>query len=87
MQSYVKILRVRYVRNVRYVKWLDPALLRSFLLYCDFVFVVPLPTSQSGDLTDSLYQFVESVGVPDTLVTQMKPITATWVQSYSSIVG
>ena len=35
--------------------------------HCDFVFVVPKPTSQSGDLTDSLYEFVETVGVPDTL--------------------
>ena len=41
--------------------------------YCDFVFFVPLPTSQSGDLTDSFYQFVESIGVPDILVTDDAP--------------
>ena len=32
-----------------------------------------VPTSQSGDLTDSLYQFVEAVGVPDVLVTDDAP--------------
>ena len=35
--------------------------------------VVSLPTSQSGDLTDSLYKFVEAVGVPDVLVTDDAP--------------
>ena len=41
--------------------------------HCDFVVVIPLPTSQSGDLTDSLYQFVEAVRVPDVLVTNVAP--------------
>ena len=34
---------------------------------------VSLPTSDSSDLTDSLYQFVEAVGVPDVLVTDDAP--------------
>ena len=41
--------------------------------HCDFVYVVPLPTSNSSDLTDSLYQFVEAVGVLDVLVTDDAP--------------
>ena len=32
-----------------------------------------MPTSEPGDLTDSLYQFVEAVGVPDVLVTDDAP--------------
>ena len=41
--------------------------------HCDFVYVVPLPSSESGDLTDSLYQFFEAVGVSDVLVTDDAP--------------
>ena len=41
--------------------------------HCDCVYVVPLPTSDSSDMTDLLYQFVEAIGVPDVLVTDDAP--------------